>query len=102
MRYIYVDKFRSFENQIIPMYPVTFFVGENSTGKSSILSLINLMSDLQFWISGNFSNNMSKMDYFSDITWDDNKEFTIGYAEINGENVIYYLSRSEERRVGKE
>jgi len=92
MRYIYVDKFRSFENQIIPMYPVTFFVGENSTGKSSILSLINLMSDLQFWISGNFSNNMSKMDYFSDITWDDNKEFTIGYAEINGENVIYYLS----------
>lgn len=92
MKYIYVDKFRSFEDQIIPIYPTTFFVGENSTGKSSILSLLNLMSDLQFWISGNFSNNMSKMDYFSDITWEENKEFTIGFAETIGENIVYYLS----------
>lgn len=50
MSYIYADNFRGFVNQIIPLKQVNFMVGENSTGKSSILDLLDVFGNRNFWV----------------------------------------------------
>ena len=42
MNYIYVDNYRGFSKTLVPIGEVNFLVGENSTGKTSILGLIKL------------------------------------------------------------
>lgn len=49
MRYIYADNFRGFTNTLMPLQDVNFLVGENSTGKTSMLALIKLLSSRRFW-----------------------------------------------------
>jgi len=39
MRYIFMDNYRGFSEALIPLSRTTFLVGENSTGKSSFLTL---------------------------------------------------------------
>ncbi len=51
---LYIDNFRGFDDTYIPLKEVNFFVGENSTGKTSILSLINLLYDYSFWLRPDF------------------------------------------------
>ena len=41
MNKIYIENYRGLKTQIIELEEVNFFVGENSTGKTSILNLIN-------------------------------------------------------------
>lgn len=64
---LYVDNFRGFENTYIPLSKVNFFVGENSTGKTSILSLINLLHDSSFWLKHEFNNDDVKLGFFHEI-----------------------------------
>jgi hypothetical protein len=56
MRSIYIDNIRGFTDTYIPIKDVNFFVGENSTGKTSILEIIKLLSDSKFWFSPSFGN----------------------------------------------
>jgi predicted ATP-dependent endonuclease of OLD family len=51
MFYIYVDNYRGFSDLTLPLKQVNFLVGENSTGKSSLLKLIRLFMSPEFWIS---------------------------------------------------
>lgn len=51
MIYIYMNNYRGFSRTVLPIERATFLVGENSTGKSSFLKLINLFSQPQFWYS---------------------------------------------------
>lgn len=51
---IYADNFRGFTDTLIPIDSTTFLVGENSTGKSSILKLLYIMSRPQFWMNPEF------------------------------------------------
>ena len=67
MRYLYVDNFRGFCNTFIPIKDVNFLVGENSTGKTSILSLINLLSSPGFWFEQRFNSEEVKFGNFRDI-----------------------------------
>lgn len=67
MTHLYVDNFRGFSNTIIPFKSVNFLVGENSTGKSSILALINLLSSQDFWISRSFNQPEYEFGGFRDI-----------------------------------
>jgi hypothetical protein len=55
MIYLYMDKFRGFSETVIPLESVNFLVGENSTGKTSVLALVNLLSSGQFWMQGDFN-----------------------------------------------
>ncbi len=55
MNYIFMDNFRGFTQTIIPLRNTTFLVGENSTGKSSFLSLLYLLSTPNFWFNQDFS-----------------------------------------------
>lgn len=44
MRCLYLDNFRGFKDTIIPILDVNFLVGENSTGKTSALMMLQIMS----------------------------------------------------------
>jgi hypothetical protein len=81
MRYLYVDNFRGFTDTYIPITEVNYFVGENSTGKSSLLGLIKLLSSPDFWIRNRFDTDEVQFGNFSDIVSVNSKDksyFSIG------------------------
>ncbi len=80
---LYVDNFRGFLDTVIPLRDVTFFVGDNSTGKSSIISLLNLVSATQFWIDPDFDTEDQHLGSFFDLvnTNSAQRHFTIGTAK---------------------
>lgn len=55
MQYMFVDNFRGFRETLVPIRDVNFLVGENSTGKTSLLALFNLIHSQAFWLVGEFS-----------------------------------------------
>ena len=64
---LYLDNIRGFSNQFIELNEVNFFVGENSTGKSSVISIISLLSDYSFGLAGEFKNQFVDFGPFSEI-----------------------------------
>lgn len=67
MKWLYVENFRGFEKEFIPIRDVNFLLGENSTGKSSILALCNLFSSPFFWFQNTFNTNEYEFGNFNDI-----------------------------------
>ncbi len=67
MTNLYLDNFRGFSRTVIPFSRVNFLVGENSTGKSSVLALMNLLSSPDFWFSQNFNQTEHEFGGFRDI-----------------------------------
>lgn len=66
MKY-YIDNFRGLQNQIIDLKKVNFLVGENSTGKSSLIKAISLMSNFNFWMTGELVSKDFELGIFEDI-----------------------------------
>lgn len=88
MKTIYVDNFRGFDSTYIPIKNVNFLVGENSTGKTSLLSLIKLINTLQFWFNLNFDYEEIKLGHFNDIVSinsSDRSYFSIGVIDTKKE-----------------
>lgn len=85
MKFLYVDNYRGFRNTFIPIMDVNFLVGENSTGKSSILSVINLIGDPTFWFSQEFNTKRVELGAFRDIISKNSTEqyFRIGVIEYD-------------------
>jgi len=68
MKFLFVDNFRGFEKTFFPIKDVNFLVGENSTGKTSILGLIKLLSSPHFWlILPDFDTAEVNFGHFKDI-----------------------------------
>ena len=90
MRMLYVDNYRGFTSTWIPVADVNFLVGENSTGKTSILSLINVLGSFEFWWQGQFNNDEVELGAFRDIvsaSRPDATSFSIGVIEcVDGED----------------
>lgn len=63
----YVDNYRGFLDEYINIENVTFLVGENSSGKSSIIKAIHILSDYSLWMNGYFVNDNLGFDRFDDI-----------------------------------
>jgi AAA domain, putative AbiEii toxin, Type IV TA system len=61
MRYLYLDNFRGFDNANIPIRDVNFLVGENSTGKTSFLNMLKILSNPVFIMSSGESSGMGEM-----------------------------------------
>ena len=88
MIYLFVDNFRGFTNTFIPIEDVNFLVGENSTGKTSILGLLNLLSDARFWLHQDFDINEVGFTHFNDIVSVGSSErsyFSVGLIETKKE-----------------
>jgi len=93
MKTIFFDNFRGFSNTILPIKDVNFFIGENSSGKTSILKLIKLISDPAFWFQLDFNQKDVELGYFSEIvskSSENQKQFTIGYSVFE-ENTSYAI-----------
>lgn len=65
--WLYVDNLRGFADALIPLKDVNFLVGENSTGKTSILSVIDLLGSPRFWFAQDFNTEVVKLGRFQDI-----------------------------------
>jgi predicted ATPase len=64
---IYFDNFRGFEQTFLDLRDINFFVGENSTGKTSVLKLIGIISSQDFWRYGNFGREEINLGSFEDV-----------------------------------
>jgi hypothetical protein len=80
MPVLYFDNFRGFNKTFLPLKNVNFFVGENSSGKTSVLKLIKILSDHRFWFTQEFNSEEAELGYYSEIASHSNK--TKKYFEI--------------------
>lgn len=88
MRYLFIDNYRGFDSTFIPIEDVNFLVGENSSGKSSILALINLLGSPDFWLNLEFNNDEIELGGFNDIisvNSNNKKSFRVGVVECDKE-----------------
>lgn len=84
MKYLFVDNFRGFTKTLLPIRDVNFFVGENSTGKTSLLGLLNLISGTHFWFTQKFDTEEVEFGNYEDIVSVnslDRSYFRIGFIE---------------------
>jgi predicted ATPase len=65
--YLFIDNFRGFSNARIPITQVNFLVGENSTGKTSVLGLLKLFAGPQFLFRQEFGDEEVSFGHFSDM-----------------------------------
>jgi predicted ATP-dependent endonuclease of OLD family len=80
--YILVDNFRGFSKTVIPLKKTNFFVGENSSGKSSILGLIKILSEINFWFRHEFKTediNLGHSEDLISVNSQDRTYFRVGY-----------------------
>lgn len=90
MNYLYVDNYRGFQNTFVPIKDVNFLVGENSSGKTSILSLIELLSPDEVWFKRELSTKKVGLGNFKDIvsiSSDNKKSFWVGMIFDSFKNV---------------
>ncbi|GHE62714.1 AAA family ATPase [Roseivirga thermotolerans] len=82
MKILYLNNFRGFKDTYIPFVDMNFFVGENSTGKSSVLALLRLISTPQFWNNDDFNTNDIELGFFNELATKSIKgikEFQLGF-----------------------
>lgn len=80
---IYLDNFRGFKNTYIPIDDVNFLVGENSTGKSSVLTILSILFSQHFWMALDFNTKETLLGSFEDLVSAESKDkssFTIAHS----------------------
>ncbi len=103
---VYMNNYRGFSRTVVPLCSVNFFVGENSTGKSSLLALVELLSKPDFWFNLDFNIGNYEFGGYRDIVsalTDDHREFQIGlckYSKKEPDNSACYLLHFREARDG--
>lgn len=78
---LYIDNYKGFSDTIIPIKDVNFFVGENSTGKTAVLNLLEVITNINFWLDPDFNPEGIELGYFSEMVSQnssDKKSFSIG------------------------
>lgn len=86
MQHIYLDNFRGFQDTLIPIMAVNFCVGENSSGKTSLLSAINLLASGRFWFEQNFEGDETVFKNYDDyvsVASLDKSYFRMGVVNTN-------------------
>lgn len=65
--HLFIDNFRGFSDTFIPITNVNFFVGQNSTGKTSVLGLLKLFVGPRFLFQQPFADDEVSFGHFSDM-----------------------------------
>lgn len=101
---IYLNNFRGFKETIIPFRQVNFLVGENSTGKTSVLSILSLLFTQEFWTSLDFNSGQYEFGGYQDLVSNDSEdksEFQIGILKfIKNEQFFSYVLHFQEDKRG--
>jgi len=108
---IYINNFKGFRDAFIPLGNVNFLVGDNSTGKTTVINLVRLLDSISFWNDVDLLANSNEVvtfkelvnqysedkSYFSlgiDTEWDEKKSrvfFLMTFKE-NSETLLPQLS----------
>jgi predicted ATPase len=102
MEKLFLDNFRGFSNQYIDILGVNFLVGENSSGKSSVLMALNTITSLGFWANLEFNAGDSQIYSFDDLVsaeTDDKSSFKIGYFQAKDISFIFEFSNSNGKPI---
>lgn len=87
--FLFIDNFRGFSDTCIPISDVNFLVGENSTGKTSVLGLLKLFSNPNFLFDADLSDEHIGFRHFTDMVSAhsrNQKSFSIGFVSEQSEN----------------
>lgn len=90
---LYIDNYKGFVDTIIPVRDVNFFVGENSTGKTAVLNLLEVVTSPNFWFEPDFNPGDIELGYFSEMVSQfsqDKKSFSIGAYMDEGRHAKPY------------
>lgn len=94
MLFLYMDNYRGFSDTYLPIKDVNFLVGENSTGKTSVLALLQVLCSPQFWFGQEFNNKEVELGTFKDIVSvraEKKTNFRVGLLECSDERVQAFL-----------
>lgn len=84
-KFLFVDNFRGFRSTVIPIVGVNFFVGENSTGKTSLLGLLRLFTSPTLLLGPEFMpGDNVRLGHFNELVSahaPDRSYFRIGIVE---------------------
>ena len=84
---LFIDNYRGFSNTIVPLVDVNFMVGENSTGKTSLLGLLRILSSPSLFMGPGFrGGDEVQFGHFNEMVSahaTDRGYFTIGFVEEN-------------------
>lgn len=78
---LYIDNYKGFSDTLITFDDVNFFVGENSTGKTAVLNLMEVVNQPNFWVVPEFNSDDIELGYFSEMVNQNSsnkKSFSIG------------------------
>ena len=64
---LYIDNYKGFVDTFIDFKRVNFFVGDNSTGKTSIMQVLNTLQNHGFWFDASLNTKESQLGSFSEI-----------------------------------
>ena len=67
MRYLFLDNFRGFSNTSIPLVDVNFLVGENSTGKTSLLTMLKMFSGPELFMGKETATDDVRFGHFNEM-----------------------------------
>lgn len=106
MKYIYVDNFRGFSDTLIPLMDVNFLVGENSSGKTSFLTMLRMLSStILKAMSGRglYMSEADDADTEADIYVGDFAELVSAHSEDKGFFRLGYVDdrrKSPKKKIG--
>lgn len=81
---LYIDNYKGFTDTVISFCDVNFFVGENSTGKTAVLNLLEIVSSPNFWFDPDFNQDGIELGYYSEMVSQNSsnrKYFSIGSSK---------------------
>lgn len=88
-----MDNYSGFNNTLVTLSDVNFLVGENSTGKTTLISLLKTFMSNNFWANANLNCDKEENRTYSEYVnqYSDNREsFTVGIAG-SGKNPFHVL-----------
>ncbi len=95
---IYLDNFKGFHKTFIDLdYDITFLVGENSSGKTSLLKLIRLISDYRFWYYNDFNIEDLELGYFNEIVTKSSPSKNHFFIGVLFDDKVGYLLKFKDR-----
>ena len=93
MKALYLDNLRGFDDTLIKFKDINFLVGENSTGKTSILSLFRNSFYYPFWEYCKFPDDLQRFEDLVSINAENSSHFTIGiYYQISANDILIMIS----------
>lgn len=92
MNVIYLNNFRGFKNEFLHVEKINFFIGENSTGKTSVLKIFKALADSNFWLRKSLTLDSADLGFFHEIAGTSSMEtssfFEIGCLDYSGKLAI--------------